>query len=102
MKVERIARALGSKLISIHFKNGGTMMVGEDTTYPAESLLHAKGLMELDVEDMNTGQVIVCALTPFGILGTSIPVKEIFVNKNFLDVETSNSMGVCYDEDEES
>lgn len=49
MKVERIARALGSKLISIHFKNGGTLMVGDETTYPAESLLHAKGLMELEV-----------------------------------------------------
>lgn len=102
MKVERIARALGSKLISIHFKNGGTLMVGDETTYPAESLLHAKGLMELEVVNMGQGRVLAFAVTPIGIMGASIPVKELFVDKNFLDVETSKTMGVCYDEDEKS
>lgn len=99
MKVERIARALGSKLISIHFKNGGTLMVGDETTYPAESLLHAKELMELNVVNMSHGRALALVVTPIGIMGTSIPVKEIFVDKNFLDVETSKIMGVCYDED---
>ena len=101
MKVERIARACGSGLISIHFKNGGTLMVGEDTTYPAESLLCASEFMDLDVVNVVSGRALVCAVTPIGIMGMSNPVKEIFVDRNFLDVETSNIMGVCYDKDDE-
>ena len=101
MKVERVAKVCGDDLISIRFKNGGTLMVNDETVYPAESLLNAVALMNLGVVDVYRGRALACAVTPVGIVGKSIPVKEIFVDKNFLDVETSNIMGVCYDEEDE-